>query len=1019
MKSVLGIDLGPNSLGWALLNVGEKEGKIVAAGVRIFEAGLAEMEKDGKGISRNAQRREARSLRRMTERRARRLHKLLHAIQRYGLLPEGSLERPDDRHAFINRLDKELDSPYKLRAKALDSPLKSHELGRALYHLGQRRGFLSNRKTVPKKDEDAGKVKTAIVGLAVKMQASGARTIGEYFSRINPHEERIRTHYTSREMYRDEFEKIWKAQKTHHSAIMTEQAKKEIWLAIFRQRPLKNQKDLIGECELEDGKKRAPWAIVPAQRFRYLQTVNNLQIIDDDAPGGRPLTLEERTKLIEELENRGDLRFPKVRQILELPRTSKFNLERGGEEKLQGNRTATKLIKVFGEKWADMTEPERDDVVEDLRSIVKETTLKKRGLNHWHLDEEGAEELSRIRLEDGYCAFSRQAIDKLLPHLMAGKHVPTAIKELYPGRSERKAIPMDELPPIKSEEVGEIRNPIVERSLTELRKVVNALIKSHGKPDIIRIEMARDLRQPAKQREAAWKRMRTNEKAREKAAKQIIEEVHIREPKRSDILKVQLAEECRWKCPYTGKIISMQSLFGDHPQFDIEHIIPFDRSLDDSYMNKTLCYAEENRKVKHSKSPYEAYHGTVKWGEIIERVKSFAGDARDEKLRRFHFTESELEQFTQNFTSRQLNDTRYATRLAKRYLGFMYGGVNDDGVDGENKRRIFASTGQVTAHLRTAWGLNSILSAGEFKTRDDHRHHAVDAVVIGLTDIAMVKRLSDASKRATGWRPFGSVTPPWGTLRSDVESAIKKVVVSRRVRKRVRGALHEETFYTKPIIGSGGKEYVRVRKALADMSMSDIENIIDPAIKQVVSERLAELGNDIKKFKEPANLPVIVTPSGERHIIKKARFKRNLATFTVGTGPQARYVQSDSNHHMEIVETADGRWEGHVVSLYEAYKRLREGQPIIKKDHGPDKTYKYSICNGDMVELGNDDNRDLFVVRKMNKGNQQVFYAQINDARKRKGISMAGLSAVPNMLRAKQCKKVIISPIGDVQDAND
>ena len=136
--------------------------------------------------------------------------------------------------------------------------------------------------------------------------------------------------------------------------------------------------------------------------------------------------------------------------------------------------------------------------------------------------------------------------------------------------------------------------------LTELRKVVNLLIGRYGKPGMIRVELARELRPSAKERETRWKRMRANERERNKAAEKIAKEVKIQDPKPWDIQKVRLAEECNWRCPYTGDQISMQALFGDHPQFDVEHIIPFDRSLDDSFFNKTLCRADENRNMGDS-----------------------------------------------------------------------------------------------------------------------------------------------------------------------------------------------------------------------------------------------------------------------------------------------------------------------------------------------------------------------------------------------------------------------------------
>lgn len=1016
---VLGIDLGSNSLGWALLK--EKEGKpagIHAMGVRVFDEGLQDRQQDGRGKSRNVARREARLVRRNHERRARRLAKLAHTLQKAGLLPEGNLTDSINRHEFFKALDLTLDNPYDLRAKALDEKLTPHELGRALYHLGQRRGFKSIRKAPMKKDEELGKVKGGIAELGQKMEETGSRTLGEYFTKVNPHEERIRTRYTSRLMYEEEFEKIWEAQKVHH-ANFTGELKKRIKDAIFKQRPLKSQKNLIGRCELEPERKRAPVALLPAQRFRYLQTLNNLEV------EGRKLTEDERKKTIEALETEGDLTFPKARKLLGLPRLSKFNLERGGEKRIPGNRTAAKLREVLGEQWPRFTEKEREKVIEDLRSIVNEDALKKRGMKAWGLDERGAKALSEVPLEDGYIAFSRQAIVKLLPHLEEGKPLQTAIKELYPERFAHEGEPLDNLPPVKSDVFTELRNPLVERSLTELRKVVNAIVEQYGKPEMIRIELARDLRRTADQREYAWKRMRANEKERKKAAEKIVKEAGITNPKRDDILKVLLWEECGWHCPYTGKAISMKALFGEHPQFDIEHIIPFDRSLDDSFLNKTLCDVEENRKRKHNRTPFEAYSGTEKWDEIIGRVKKFKGDAGEEKRDRFLMDDKALEEYLGDFTSRQLNDTRYASRKAKEYLGFLYGGINDDGVDKTGKRRVQATPGGVTAHLRSCWGLNTLLGDGPGKSREDHRHHTVDALVTALTEPGAVKLLSDAARRAQRERRrrFGKVEEPWKGFLEEARKTLAKVVVSPRVSRRVRGKLHAETFYS-PRTGQDGKEYVLIRKPLDSLTAKDLENIVDPKVREVVMKHLKKQGGDLKKaFADPKKHPCIETPSGKRYI-HRVRIKDNLATFRVGKGHRSRHVVTESNHHMEIVGVLDekgevNKWEGHVVSLYEAKKRLRAKEEVVRRDHGDGRKFLFSIANGEIIELDDENKtRRLYVVRTVPQSKQLRIVA-LNDARMLKVIPKAGLTPVPETLRTKNCQKVVITPLGEVRHAND
>jgi CRISPR-associated endonuclease Csn1 len=1028
-RIILGLDIGPNSIGWALMETdNRKPQEFRAIGVRVFEAGLDSIEKDGKGKSRNVDRREARGRRRLLARAGMRRKHLVHILQKAGLFPTGNFDQPDNRHEFITQLDKKMDSPYKLRARALDEKLTLPELGRVFYHLSQRRGFLSNRKSAAKKEVKERGIKGKIKGLQEKIEASGSRTLGEYLSTIDPRKERIRERYTARGMYETEFEKIWESQSRWHGCILTDTLKKEIQGALFYQRPLKSQSHLIGECELEKGRKRAPWALLDAQRFRYLQKVNDLKVVDEWGRLISELTSEQRNKLIEELENNGDLEFPKIRKLLGLPNTAKFNFERGGEEKIPGNRTAAKLIKIFGrERWSEFTDEQKNAIVDDWLSITKDETLKKRGMNQWRLEEKAAEAFGSLNLENGYCSFSRQAIAKLLPKLKNGVQLQTAIRELYPERWARDQDAKNLLPPVDSEELPDLRNPIVSRALTEVRRVVNAIINRYGVPGEIHIELGRELRQTPKQREQTWKKNRANEKERAAAAEKILKEASIENPSRNDILKVLLAEECNWECPYTGTGINLRNLVGDAPQFDIEHIIPFDRCLDDSYMNKTLCEANENRNVKKNKTPYEAYHGTNKWDEIIARAKRFKGNAAREKVRRFMMEPEEVGKILDDFTSRQLNDTRWAAKWAKKYLGLLYGGIDADGIDASGKRRVLAiPAGQVTAHLRNALDLNSILGDGPGKTRDDHRHHAVDAMVVALADQSLVKMLSDCAKRAdlARRRLLDRLPPPWEGFNERVRELVDGIVISHRVSKRVRGALHEETFYGKPRKDEKGKQYVHQRIPIEKLTPKNIENIVDPIIQECVRQKLRQIGKEPKEaFKDSKNHPVI--KAGDRVIpIHKVRIKEKLEQiFAVGEGTRIRYVKTDRNHHIAIYKAKDKKgneiWDGEVVSLFEAYQRLKRKEPIVNRNLGEGKEFLFSLANGEIIEL--DDNkggRKLYKIRSV-PSDQPLRFVPINDARVYKPDMWKGLTAPPDSLRKRNCKKKIITPLGEVRDAND
>ena len=1033
----LGLDLGVQSVGWAVIDL-DNDGApcgIRAAGVRCFDSGVEGQIESGRDQPRNTKRRQARLQRRQLWRRARRHAKLFHVLQRAGLLPPGRVQSPEDRHKLLFDLDKSLAGPYmvgedrvaaqllpyRIRTRALDEPLEAFALGRALYHLGQRRGFLSNRRAV-KDAEEEGQVKAGIADLRGKMQQAAARTLGEYFASLDPEEERIRRRWTSRGMYEEEFEAIWSAQARHHS-VLTPNLKREIHDAIFRQRKLKSQKGLIGYCELESDCRRAPWACLDAQRYRFLQRVNDLEVI---APDGEihPLTAEERNKLIEALDTEGDLTFSAIRKLLGLnkPRGYGFNLEEGGEKRLVGNRTAAKLVGAIGrQRWGGLSEADRDRLVEDLLSFEKIQALVQRLIRVWGFSEADAVQVAEIQLEPDYCRLSRRALRRLLPLLEGGKHYATARKELYGDRLTEDQI--HDLLPAVVDGFAELRNPVVKRSLTELRKVVNGLLRNYGKPALVRVELARDMKRSRAAREEASRRNRQNEKAREEAKKQILVELGNQHPSRADVEKVLLAEECNWECPYTGRTVLMQGLLGPSPQFDVEHIIPFSRSLDNSFRNKSLCYHEENRNRKRNRTPLEAYGGSDQWDEILARVRRFRGSMAAAKLRQF-----QLKEVPGDFATRQLNDTRYISCLAGDYVGLLYGGRTDP----DGKLRVQVSSGPVTAYLRNQWNLNSLLGEGSVKERTDHRHHAVDAIAIALTSPGTVKLLGDAAQKADAWggRLFVPIDVPWDGFLDQARRAVDAIHVSWRVDRRVAGALHKETLYGKshPALDAQGRpvEYRHLRKPLENMSIGEINSIVDDHVRWVVQQKLQQLGGTPRQaFADPNNLPYFRTKDGRIIPIRKARIRENVTTVELAGRGAPRFVAPGDNHHMEIVAVTDAKgrtkWEGHLVTLLEAARRARCGEPVVCRGHGEGKEFRFSLANNEYVLMEHHPGEpQLYRVVAITEN--EIEFRLHTDARPTtvvRKIPGARVRRSPGKLLEAKARKVAVDPLGNTLPAND
>ncbi len=1021
----LGLDLGVASIGWALISEYGDTFNLEAWGSRIFEQGLdsdgLEAISRGKGTSRAAERRLKKALRRQYSRRRDRKQDLKRILTENGMLPDPFT--PDFFVALDRKLVQTLPeaerehaahiAPYLYRKLALDRPLTKEEFGRAIYHFAQRRGYRSNRK-LDLKDKETGVVKDGIAKLKSEMDQTHARTIAEYFCTIDPNKERIRKRYTDRAMYEDEFRKICEAQR----ALVSPDLEKKLYEAIFFQHKLKSCKGLVGKCEIYPEYRRCSMAKEEAQLFRIYTTVSNLRVRKGDAE--RPLTEEERGKAVAFLNGysdkftvRGTITLKNLGKVIGLAKGESFTLGDEGKD-VYGNERHAALVRVFGaDRAAAMPAAEQDAFFHDLDSIEKDTVLEKRLREHWKLSPLQVETAMKVMLPDSYCAYSLHALREMLPSLETGEPLPTIKKLLYP---KQVGAAHDFLPVFDSKDCSiEIRNPLVHRVITELRTVVNAIIARHGKPNAIRIELARDLKTSNKQKETITRQNNQREKERQKIAERILAEAGIEKPSRNDILKVMLAEECNFVCPYTGRKIRdiRELLYGK--DIHIEHIIPYSRSYDDSFRNKTLCDASANS-AKNNRTPFEAYSGE-QYKQILARVAQFKGPYAAYKLDLFKRDKID----EQDFMERNLNDTRYASRIAMQYLGLLYGGM----VDKDGKRRIFATSGGATALIRRAWGGNDLLGEGE-KVRTDHRHHAIDAVTIALTTPGMVQKIASMSPEQR--RKLHETNTPIidSTLYSEAKQRLESAAVSHHVVNKLRGSLHEDTFYGKDF---GGTER-HVRVSLASIEPGDVAKIVDPRVRALVLEKLGRSKpedvskSDLKMFCDDANLPVFRDSEGNPvNVIKKVRVKQNLKTITIGSGDGVRNVKTGSNYVLPIFAVLNEKgeevkWVGEIVTLLDAVQLVKHGQPVFEKER-PGLKFKFSLKKGDIVKWNKDGKEYLCIVRGISL--PEFYIVPLNEARKKDELKAAKLwfrlyvsSAFKGNLQ--KCRMNIF---GELQRAND
>jgi CRISPR-associated endonuclease Csn1 len=993
-KKVLGLDLGSNSIGWALLE--ETDGKpsgIIDLGCRIFIKAVEEKTPTPK----NVKRRNARLARRILQRRARRKQRLMNYLIKLDLLP-AELQNHPRPEIVLNSLG----DPYSLRSKALDQALAAHELGRMLLHFVQRRGFLSSRKTLlgdmlddpdvqaeleslensedtdDERAREESVFKHDIAELRAAIAGAGCRTLGEYLAGFDRHQcKRNRFHdgghlRTDRAMYREELELIWQQQQTYHP-LLTDLVKEQIEHIIFYQRPLKLRADRIGKCSLEPKNNRANIARLEWQRFRYLQDINNLQYFERYSDQWVPLSAIDRLKLADLFENEATPSFAKIRKTLGFGKHTEFNLERGNK-KLKGNTTACKIRTALSD-WDEFSPERQNALVEDLLTIQKKSVLKKRLMQHWGFDASTVVKLCLLEFEPGHGHLSTKAIRKLLPYLENGhlyscnqeKKLPGALQMVYPGVNQPIQVNIEKLglPP-------EITNPIVQKALHELRRLINAIIAEYGKPDAIRLEMARDLEMNTKRYTEHEKQQKANTKANEEAETKFAEmrtqNPHLalsHKASRTDKIKYRLWKDQNHCCAYSGKSISMATLFG--PEIEIDHILPYSESLDDSYLNKVVCFAAENRN-KGQRTPMDAFGGDLeRWNQIVQAISRW--DKRlTVKRNRFFMTADEVQK--RDFISSQLNDTRYICRVALDYLKQLGGDVS-------------VSKGITTAWVRHHWGLNSLIVEGDEKERGDHRHHAIDALVVACIDRRFYKALVDIAKdlerrqSQLNMRDI-HVDPCWNSLREDLGQALDKMIVSHTPQRKLSGELHEVT-------GAGFIEGVgNVHRKLLDGSFTQTDKILDPTVKSLVERHLARFGNSPKLAFAPGNT---IFHKGGKTPIKRVRILQSKTTldklqkskFGVRNrqGEVFKWLAYGNLHHVEVLkDKSSGKYYGEFVTMMEASRRAKgigmEQQPIVKTDYGEAVEFVMALLINDLVSVIRNGARQFYRVQKLDLGGNRI-----------------------------------------------
>lgn len=599
MKYRLALDLGTASLGWAMVRINDQGEPcaVIKAGVRIFSDGRNP--KDGSSLAVN--RREARAMRRRRDRLLKRKNRMMATLLKHGFFPQDEAARK-----ALEKTD-----PFALRTKGLDHALLPEEFARALFHINQRRGFKSNRKT-DKKENDSSVLKKAIGQLREAIEATGCRTVGEWLfarhqqglsvraryceNRITKDDGKAKIEksydlYIDRAMIEAEFDALWAKQNELNPAMFHEIARTELKDCLLFQRSLKPVKP--GRCTLLPDEERAPLALPSQQRFRIYQEVNNLRLLREGL-SEETLTLTQRDKVIQALETNSKRSFTQIQKLLGF--SGQFNLQDEKRSELKGNSTSALLSKkeFFGKHWVSFEETRQDAIVMQLVSEENEAQLIAWLKAETGVDDITAERIANAPLAEGYGSLSAKALEKILPALRAevityDKAVRTAGFEHHSHISHAATGEiLSELPyygeylqrhvgfgsgkpedPIEKR-YGKIANPTVHIGLNQVRTVVNALIKKYGHPAEVIVEVARELKQNKAQREEEQKRQASNQKRNDRMRQEISNLLNISPDsvKTADLQKMVLWEELSFnvadrRCPYSGVQINTRMLFSD------------------------------------------------------------------------------------------------------------------------------------------------------------------------------------------------------------------------------------------------------------------------------------------------------------------------------------------------------------------------------------------------------------------------------------------------------------------------
>ena len=748
-KYTLGLDLGITSVGWGII---DQDYKIVDTGVRLFDEALPK-----------ADRRIKRSSRRLKRRRSQRLHDCRQLLKAYYVFDESRISESN---------------PYELRVKGLNHKLSNSELTTALTHLMKRRGTALDIEDFDESSADDLSAKKALSKNSSFLEQQQMFVCQHQLNRLSDYN-KIRNHeniYSTND-YLEELKKILENQD------LPEDLNKALIELIQRKRHYSDGpgnehsptpygryrynehgeiikvnliEEMIGKCSVYSDQLRAPKQSWSAELFNFLNDLNNLTI-PERIESEPKLTLQEKSLLIDVIKKKGYLK-PKNN-----PAKAIANLLNLNEQSLQGFRIDTKnkplissfegyqkILKAFSEINIDIHV--FDDsfyiFIDDLMEMLTKTKSHKEKLSSLY---ELLEKYPQIK-----DALSNEDIVKILVISTVEKYHALSFKALREMNIEMLKSSLNQMQLIsnrKSHEIikylevdeSAILSPVARRVHHEAFKVIQSLQKQYGVFDKVVIETTRD-KNSEDQKNNIRKVQDRNKKSKEEALKLIqTEGEHVSNISRIKQLKLRLYNEQNARCAYSNVPVDISALIEDDYRYEIDHIIPYSISLDNSLDNRVLVTRDVNQ-VKNNLTPYQYFMSgraigqITSWEAFVSVVETNPNYSRRKKSNLLNVSATSKYE-REGFIERNLVDTSYAIKSFMQTLK-NYFETNDI------KTKVFTMKGKLTSLFRSR-GSYEYLKAYNFKVpnpleknRDEFKHHAIDALIVArLSEQGLVKKL--------------------------------------------------------------------------------------------------------------------------------------------------------------------------------------------------------------------------------------------------------------------------------------